>query len=321
MELENLKIVVLYGGWSDETDYTAHEEVKLALKNNKVNCTMITVNDKDWIKKITKINPDVVFITNQGNYGEDGRVQAVLDMLDIKYIGSGVLPSSIGMNKYFFKLYIEKLGIKTPKYILHKYKSKNKDFFEIVDYLSLPFIIKPVSNGASMGISLINSEKEYLDKINLLEERYGDLLFEEFISHPKKELGVGIIEKEGIPIVLPTCIIEYKDDFFSNKIKFSGENVKKYFIKENENEIIYKASEITKKIHIELGCSGLSRVDFILNSNDELYVLEINTLPGLLKNSLFPKSCKEIGLTYEKMVELLILSAYNRKPFNIAKLT
>ena len=178
MNINNFKIAVLYGGWSDEADYTAHNEVKQALKFYKSDYKMITINSDKWLEELINFKPDVAFITNQGNFGEDGLVQAVLDMLDIKYIGSGVMTSSIGMNKYIFKKLVETLGFNTPKYILKKFNDDNIKFEDIVKKIGIPFIVKPVSNGASVGISLIKDKQSFVNTVNELVNKFGDLLFE-----------------------------------------------------------------------------------------------------------------------------------------------
>jgi len=319
VNINNFKIAVLYGGWSDEADYTAHNEVKQALKFYKSDYKMITINSDKWLEELINFKPDVAFITNQGNFGEDGLVQAVLDMLDIKYIGSGVMTSSIGMNKYIFKKLVETLGFNTPKYILKKFNDDNIKFEDIVKKIGIPFIVKPVSNGASVGISLIKDKQSFVNTVNELVNKFGDLLFEEFISHPKREIGAGILDINGKPTALQPCVIEYEAEYFSNEVKFSGIGVSERF--DINNELTEEAAKIALRLHNELGCSGLSRTDFVVDKNNKIYILEINTLPGLLNDSLFPNECIASGISYNEMVKELILNAYNRKPFQVNKVT
>lgn len=193
---------------------------------------------------------------------------------------------------------------------------------------SLPQIISTSSGGANLAAikryftdeQVIRAIAGYtgMDFETLINGSYKDILFEEFISGKKTELGVGVLEVNGILKVLPICMITYDSKFFSNEVKFSGEGVVEKYVEIN-TPILKKASEIAKQIHIEMGCSGISRTDMVLTENDELYVLETNTLPGLLKNSLFPNQCKNAGISYKEMVDILLQGAYRRKPFFVDK--
>ena len=203
MNLKNINIIILYGGWSHETEYTAHKEIEQAVKQLGLQYSRLSINDQNWIDTIIKYKPDVVFITNQGNYGEDGKIQAILDVLDIRYIGSGVLASAIGMNKYILKKISSQMGILTPKYMLQRKNSEVYPYETISNNLGNEFIIKPVSNGASVGVTLIKDRKKYNEIINKHINCFGDILLEQFINHPKKEVGLGILEVDKQPMILP----------------------------------------------------------------------------------------------------------------------
>ncbi len=312
-----MKVAIIYGGWSDEKEYTAHNEVKKAVDEMGYPNILVSVNDSEWISRIKSFGTDVAFITNQGNYGEDGLIQGTLDLYGIRYIGSGVLPSALIMNKFVYKRVLNAIKVKNPNYICCRYEENMPDYESISSKLGKCFIVKPVSNGASVGIELIESKSDFYKAINV-RELYKDILFEEFISEKKMELGVGVLEKNGIPKVLPICMITYDSKFFSNEVKFSGKGVIEKYV-DIDTPILKEAAEIARRIHIEMGCSGLSRTDMILTENNELYVLETNTLPGLLNNSLFPNQCKYAGISYREMVDILLQGAYRRKPFFVEK--
>lgn len=314
MDIEKINLAILCGGWSDESAYTAHKEVEEAAIINKFNYKVISVNNPNWIIELKEFNTNVAFITNQGNFGEDGKIQALLDILDIKYVGSGTLPSAIGMNKYFFKKFLETINIKTPKYLLN---TPSINFETIVEKIGTPFILKPVSNGASVGVLLISNSNNFDNKVNNMENEYGDIMFEEYIAHPKIEIGAGILEIKGVASNIQPCLIKYKSDFFSNELKFSGDNViESYNV---DDSLTQKASQLALKIHEELGCSGLSRTDFIVDSKKNIFVLEINTLPGLMDNSIFPMECLNSGIDYPNMIRILIESAFRKKKYEVPK--
>lgn len=319
-DYDSLMVAVLYGGWSDETEYTAHENVMAALRNKNIPYIGVNINDKDWLNIIKENKANVVFITNQGNFGEDGTVQGALEIAGIKYVGSGVLASAISMNKHFFKQYLNQLKINTPKWLLNKYDEPILQYDYIVKEIGTPFIVKPVSNGASVGVVLIANSKEYYENIDKHKLIYKDIILEEFIGHPKKEIGVSILENNNSLYVLPICLIEYKYEYFSNEIKFSGDGVEESFHNIYENDIYIRSKDIALKIFKDLGCSGLSRIDFVLNSTGDLFVLENNTLPGLLKNSIFPNACLADEILYDDMIEILVVNAFLRKDFSVDKI-
>lgn len=262
-----MRVVILYGGWSDEKNYTAHREVKKAVEELKYEHILVTINENNWIQKIMDYKADVVFITNQGNFGEDGMIQGTLDLYGIKYVGSGVLASALIMNKFQYKRMLKYLNIKTPRFLVLKYEDEIPKYEDIVEKLGDKFIIKPVSNGASIGVELINNYSQFY-RVKNARERFKDILVEEFISGEKTELGVGVIETNGEILELPICMINYKGEFFSNDLKFTGENVVEKYCVAN-NEILNNAVNIAKKIHKEFGCSGLSRTDMVMKKTEK----------------------------------------------------
>lgn len=314
------KIGILYGGWSHETDeIVTHPFVANSIKELGFNFEFFNVTKKDFIAKLLEYNPQLAFLTNQGAYGEDGKLQGLLEYFDIPYTGSGVCASAVGMNKYISKLVFKSLGLNTPKYI-YLSASSHLDYSSIVKELSTPFILKPIMAGSSFGIKLIENKESYLEICDKTIMEYGDCLLEEFIDGNQIEYSTGILEDDQELHILPICKSVLNEKIYSYNCKFNNSYNTKYFDPKLDNNIKTELLSIAHKIHTEIGCSGLSRTDMIIDKKSKIYVLEYNTIPGLLPTSIFPQICKHIGISYTKMVEMLIKNASKSKRMEMSKL-
>lgn len=314
------KIGVLYGGWSHETDQiVTYPFVVNSIKELGFDYKLFDVTKGNFIAKLKKYNPQLVFITNQGAYGEDGKLQGLLEYLDIPYTGSGVCASAVGMNKYISKLVFESLQLNTPKYI---YLSANNslDYSSIVKRLSTPFILKPIMAGSSYGVKLIEDEENYLETCDKTLIEFGDCLLEEFIDGNQIEYSTGILEDDRDLHVLPICKSVLNEKIYSHNCKFNNSCNAKYLDPVLDDNIKNEMLSIAYDVHTKIGCSGLSRTDMILDRNNKIYVLEYNSIPGLLPTSIFPQICKHIGISYTKMVEMLINNTTKSKRMEIPKL-
>lgn len=256
---------------------------------------------------------DVIFLALHGKYGEDGKIQSILDILKIPYTGSGVLASSLGMNKSMASEFVSGIGIKIPKYILINKKTEIKKVkAEILDSIYYPCIVKPNESGSSIGISLV----EYEDGIDkAISEAFAEdsqVVIEEYIAG--REITCGVLgnsnrtELEALPpaeIITESKFFDYDAKYFSEKTR----EVSPAEISEEQTAIV---QEMAKKIHLKFGCDGLSRTDFILKDN-EFYFLEINTLPGLTEQSLCPKEAKAAGMTFAQFLDKQIKLAIEKE--------
>lgn len=313
------KIIILHGGWSHETPHViTYGRIENALKELGTETKLVSVNDDDFIAQIQVFNPDSVFITNQGAYGEDGKIQGLLNLLDIKYTGSGSYACSIGMNKYYSKLVFQSLGIKTPDFKFYLKTDAVPEFSKLSEEFGLPFILKPNLTGCSFGISLISDEEEYNASVKDVIEKYGDYLIEEFIDGNKVEYSTGVLESTDKVYELPICQSNLESVLFSVDTKFNDKN-SKVIDPDLSEELKSKMVEIAKKVHFRIGCSGYSRTDFILRGND-IYALEYNTCPGMMENSIFPQLCLHIGISYKEMIEIIVNNSLTDKVFEIEKI-
>lgn len=285
-------IGVLYGGWSSERDISlgSGKCVMQSLKKQGLKVKGIDV-DKNFMSKLKGI--DVAFIALHGKPGEDGSVQGVLDFLDIPYTGSGVLGSAIGMDKVISKYLFEVNGIPTPDF----YYEDNIDIDEIIIKLDLPVVIKPRSEGSSVGIHIVDNKNEIKKAITAMRRKYKSLLFEKYI--PGMMATCGILHETPLPVLE---IAPKKRKFYDYRSKYT-EGMTEYIVPARIPKQQYKnVQEYALKAHHAVMAQGFSRVDFVLDESYNPHALEVNTIPGLLSGSNLPLEASAIGLSYDDLI-------------------
>ena len=296
-------IVLLKGGFSDEAEVSRNtaKSVEVALKSIGYSVTSIEVNNDfpNWIIK-NKKKIDLVFNALHGNWGEDGKIQGFLEYIGIPYTHSGVTASAIGMNKFLAKKIFASEGIKLPKSkILDLYDVEKKDPFK------RPFVIKPISGGSSLGIKIV--EKETSIKEILYKTKDYKVMVEEFI--PGRDFTVALLEGT----ILGVLEVKAKSNFYNYSAKYDKNSQTKYILPDDISEKIrQRLFEDSIKANNILNCQGVTRVDFRLNLNlglEGIYLLEINTQPGLTKNSLVPKIAKNAGLSFDDLIKFIVSKA------------
>ena len=259
---------------------------------------------------------DVIFNALHGTYGEDGKIQHFLETHGIPFTGSGSLGSAVGMNKILSKKVFADHGIKSPywKEIMSENVRNDAETVakELFTTFILPAVIKPTSSGSSVGVSIARSYAEILPALVLAAEHGDSILIEEFI--PGIEATCGVIEGfRGQDLyALPPVEIRPHSGFFSYDAKYQGKSDE--IVPASFAEHMKKAIEETAaKIHRALGLKHYSRSDFIIHPRRGIYVLEVNTLPGLTGESLIPKSLRAVGSDTHELVDHLIGLALKRK--------
>ena len=288
------KISVLRGGISEEKEIsvlTANQVYKTLQK--KYDTTLIDVDNdcNKLINDLIKSKPDKVFNCLHGVFGEDGQLQSILNYLKIPYTHSGVLASSIAMNKVISKYFYKALGIKFPQHF-----DINSKFTKS----SYPFIIKPICGGSSKNLLKIENQKQLNDfkknDINKLHQ----YMVEDFIDG--REITVGILEDKICGIMEIIFDSEIYD--FKNKYQVIAKHVLNPKLPENVKK---KLKDISLKVHKKINCKCISRLDFRYNTkSEELFLLEINTQPGLTQNSLLPEMAKSKGTDFLELCEILL---------------
>lgn len=291
-----LNIIVLLGGKSSEREVSLNTGSSFInnLDKNKYNVKAIEIpnnKDKTWIKELIDNPCDLVIIALHGGIGENGGVQGLLECLEIPYIGSQVLGSAIGMNKEITKEILTFNGINTPKKI---------DINET--NISYPVIVKPNTDGSSVGINIVHNIKEFNNAIAEVKKLNEDVLIEEYIDG--LEITCGVIEKDSEIIALDVLEIKPQEQFYDYKAKYESDDTK--INKANIPDTLRKEIENTAiKAFKVLKAKGYARIDMIIKDNKP-YVLEINTLPGMTSHSLIPKSLELKNISYQEFLDDLI---------------
>lgn len=258
------------------------------------------VNQKTLAKKI-----DVVFIALHGKYGEDGRIQALLDLVGVPYTGSKVLASALGMNKQKANDLVEKYGINIPKTLgVNETDYQIKEVTaEINNKLGFPCVIKPNESGSSVGISIVKKSGE-------LKKAFAEAFKEDDVTLAQKyikgrEITCGVLgnSKSGKLLAMPPVEIIPGNDFFDYDAKYFSKKTQEICPAKISRKLTYQVKNLAKKIHLVLGCDGLTRSDFILSPQGKYYFLEINTIPGLTEASLCPKEARSMGWNFSQFLD------------------
>lgn len=302
-------IGVICGGISSEREISLKtgEGIFNALINMGYNAKLIDFKG-DNISVFNEI--DIAFMALHGKYGEDGSVQGVLELFKIPYTGSGILASSLAIDKIFSKKIFVFEKIPTPEYIElildNKINSNalNIKFLqdEINENIKYPVIIKPSREGSTIGITIVNNDYELESAINFAKIYDNRILIEKYISG--RLLTVSIIGDE--PIALPIIEIKPKSGFYDFKSKYTV-GLTQYIVPAKlDYELELEIKKLSLKVHSSIGCYGVSRVDLILDEKNNPYILEINTMPGMTETSLVPKAAAAVGISFEKLVEIIL---------------
>jgi D-alanine-D-alanine ligase len=305
------KIGILMGGPSSEREISlkSGKAVFEALKARGLDVIPIDIRtdrNEENAKFLESQRLDCAFIALHGRFGEDGRIQKILQSLKIPYTGSGVEASQLAMDKAASRAIFESHGLSIPRYKVLDKGSYSGDL-EYDHYLSLPLVIKPASQGSSIGLSIIHDERELKEAINLAFSFDTKVLIEAYIKG--RELTVGILKEQTLPVIE----IVPKSPFFDYEAKYQPGMTDYVVPVQLEKGMAIQVSQAALKAHQVLGCAGFSRVDMILSEDNKCVVLEINTIPGLTTTSLLPKAAKCIGIEFADLCIQLIEFAYEKE--------
>lgn len=255
---------------------------------------------------------DVVFPVLHGKYGEDGTVQGLLRMLDIPFVGCDVLSSAACMDKDVTKRLLREAGLPTSRFIAIKKHEKEKfSFEELVEELGLPFFVKPACSGSSVGISKVKKKEDFLPAIEAAFLHDRKILIEEFIKG--REIECAVLGGDYPVASLPGELIVHHE-FYSYEAKYLDEKGASFAIPVLLGpELQTRLQKMAVQSFEALCCEGMARVDFFLSDNGELFINEINTIPGFTKISMYPKLWQASGLSYRDLLDRLIQCAFERR--------
>lgn len=258
---------------------------------------------------------DVVFPVLHGTFGEDGTLQGFFEMADVAYVGAGVLGSSVGMDKGIFKDVMRSHGIPVVDWITCTRKDIKKDMTAIVDKCEVlapyPLFIKPANLGSSVGITKAKNRSDLLEGIMEAARYDRRILIERGLN--AREIEVSVIGNEGCRASIPGEI-KPSDEFYTYNAKYLDGKSELFIPASIPEELTTRIREMAVKTYRAIDCAGLARVDFLLEKEtDELYLNEVNTIPGFTSISMYPKLWEGDGLSYVDLIDELIDLAFERK--------
>ena len=297
ISLKNKKIGVLCGGTSSEREISlmSGKAVYEAIKKLGFDVVLIDV-DKNVATKLIKERIQIAYVILHGAMGEDGTIQGMLEIMGIAYTGCGVFSSSASIDKIISKKMFEYAKIPTAKWFTIE---KNKPF----DMPKFPVVVKPASQGSAIGVSIVKNKKEFKKAVKLAFSFEDRVLVEQYIKG--MEITVGVLNGKPLPVIE----IVPKGKFYDFKSKYTLGQSTHIIPARLPNKVLKKAQDIALKIFSEFMCNGICRVDMIVDKNNNIYVLELNTLPGMTETSLFPDAAKYIGMSFENLVLEILKSA------------
>lgn len=302
MTKKNSRVAVVYGGWSPEREVSAVSGKKMIVAARNVGYDVVPIDATINISnQLEDANPDIILNALHGIWGEDGCAQGVFETLNIPYSHSGVLASALAMDKRKSKNVFQSIGIDVAKdvAVTRAEAAKNHP-------LPRPYVVKPISNGSSLGVIIVGENDPVPSNILLSDDwKFGDnLMAEEFIDG--RELTVGVMGGEPLAVteILPT------NHFYDYQAKYEIGGSDHTLPAEISESVAKRALEVSHSAHDILGCRGVTRADFRYDeANDRLVLLEMNTQPGMTPTSLVPEQATYKGMSFEDLVVWMIEDA------------
>lgn len=303
-----MKIAVLYGGISAERDVSLSSGKGIIEALRKNNHDVIAIDfHPNKVHEIINLDVDLVFLGLHGKYGEDGRIQGLLDILEIPYVGSGVTASALAMDKDKSKKIFSSHGIpvaQSKAYMVNHQSDIESIVNNIEQTFSLPFVIKPNREGSTLGLTIVNETEAIKPAIVNAIQNDDMILVEDFIKGT--ELTVAILGPIGKEEALPIIEIIPKSGIYDYESKYTAGGSEHIVPARIDDALTKRIQQYAVKAHQILGCKTYSRVDFILDESGTPIILEVNTLPGMTPTSLFPDAAKSVGMSYGTMIEKFV---------------
>jgi D-alanine-D-alanine ligase len=318
---ENVRVGVFCGGDSNEREIsllTGSQVANALISEGYPICIIQIESDGKWMlsldqgkryreTSIQKVSEyiDVAFLALHGKYGEDGTIQNILDLHNIKYTGSGSKASAIGMDKEQCARKVSLYGIKVPKTIIYKGGESDLDDIKkkVNEMIGFPCIVKPNASGSSVGVALTKDSSMLKEAVVKAKKEDDKVIIQQYIQG--REFSCGVLgNRKSEKIVLPVVEICPKDhEFFDYEAKYQEGETDEVCPARIEKGVSDKLQDLAKKVHMTLECDGLTRSDFILDSHGNIFFLEINTIPGQAQMSLCPKEATVLGWSFSEFVE------------------
>jgi D-alanine-D-alanine ligase len=318
------RIGVLMGGMSAERDVSMRSGLAVyqSLQEMGYNSVAIDVG-RDVAQLLKKEKVKLAYLALHGGTGENGAMQGLLDVLDIPYTGSGILASALAMDKEASKKIFLYHGISAAPFMIvkkgartEKKKSAQKDTDATGAYIfphvpkpgfELPWVVKPVAEGSSIGVSIVKDEQDLTACLEKTFSHGQRLIVEKFIKG--KEIHIGVLGNK----VLGGVEVRPSLEFYNYEAKYTSGLTEYILPPEIDGQVYEHTANMALRAHQGLGCSGATRVDFIIDEHDRAFILEVNTLPGMTTTSLLPKIARSAGLNFNDLIEEIVHLAVKEK--------
>ena len=301
------KILILSGGISKERLISLDTGLQVA-KELKKNGYKIKISEPDnnLEKNIKKFKPSIIFNALHGQFGEDGYMQTILEQFKIPYTHSGVIASSIAMDKEVSKKIFIKNKINTPKFIKYSFDKKKLDLIKIIDKkLKFPVVVKPLNEGSSVNVYICT--KKNISRILKSMKSYKQIMIEKFIGG--REIQVAIMGNKKLGAIE----LKPKRKFYDYQAKYNTNAKTQHIIPiDLPKNKLDQVMNMAFKAHKTIGCKGVTRSDFKF-FKDKFYLLEINTQPGMTKLSLVPEIAAHHGISFKNLIEWILKDASTKK--------
>ncbi len=294
-----MRVALLLGGRSAEREVSLRTGAAVADALRRLGHDVVEVDaGTDLPLRLAGVRPEASFVALHGRWGEDGTVQGMLEIMGIPYTGSGVLASSLAMDKALSKVVLRSAGIPTPDFQVLA-RGQGPEAIE----LEPPYVVKPPREGSTLGIRVIRDTGESPSALDAARKYDHEVLVEKFVAG--REITVGVLEGEGLPLVE----IVPRSGFYDYEAKYTPGCTEYRCPAPLPEEAAAEAGRIAVLAYRALGCDGAARVDLMLDGGGNPWVLEANTIPGMTPTSLLPKAAAAAGLSFDALVGRILSGA------------
>lgn len=304
LDPQQCHVALLVGGKSGEREVSlaSGEGARQALVDAGFQITTLDPSSKKDLKTLIDGDFNVAFLCLHGKYGEDGTLQGMLELIGLPYIGSGVWSSALAMDKVKSKIFYQAAGMATPPSII---LSANDEVHpaEIVDHLGEHCVVKPATEGSALGVFIVEGADAIQTAIEQAHTLDHEILVEKYIDG--KELTVAVIGNDN-PQALPIIEIVPMNDFYDYEAKYKPGASQHLCPAPLSEQLTREIQDMAVQAHKVLGCAGVSRSDFILDTSGQHWILETNTIPGMTSTSLLPDAARAAGISFSQLCTMLI---------------
>lgn len=323
MNAKGKNIGVLMGGWNGEREVSlaSGQNVLSALQAKGYRAQALPLGKPDDLLPALE-RVEVVFNCLHGGVGEDGTLQALLDLIGVPYTGSGMLACALAMDKIQAKRAFQQVGLHTPGYVTGtRWQDPSFDRWleETLAALELPLVVKPAGEGSSLGVQIVKAAAALAQACRSVSEAFGPYLVEQYI--PGKEITAGVLHLDGQATVLPLLELRPQRGFYDYEAKYT-QGLTEFIVPATlDAALTQRVQQAALNAHEGLGCAGYSRVDFRVADEGIPYVLEVNTSPGMTNTSDLPQVAAAAGIGFNDLVEQMLLTALTspQKPKGLAE--